>query len=200
MTTDVFRSGDHETDLTAEEKLELIPSLSTRAELNAVERLNINSARIWALRKRNLQRSDLMTDVFARDLHRRMFNQVWRWAGRYRTTEKNLGWEPHKIPEGVRNLFDDVKAWIEYDTYGAIETAVRLHHRLVVIHPWSNGNGRHARLMADIAVAARGARELMWGSDLTASGDLRSRYINALRKADDGDFAALIAFAQGEGE
>lgn len=202
MPTDLFQASDHETELTAEEKLALVPSLSTRTELNAVERLNINSARVWALRKRNLQRSDLLTDAFARDLHRRMFNQVWRWAGRYRTTERNLGWEPHKIPEGMRNLFDDARAWINFDTYGALEIAVRLHHRLVVIHPWSNGNGRHARLMADIVMAVNGARELTWGaaSDLTISSDVRARYIDALRRADDGDFAPLIAFAQSRAE
>ena len=198
MTKGLFQSGDHETELTAEEKLDLIPSISTRADLNAVERLNINSARIWAMRKRNLQRSDLLTDQFARDLHRRMFNEVWRWAGRYRTTEKHLGWDPHKIIEGVRNLFDDATAWIKHGTYGVLELAVRLHHRLVVIHPWSNGSGRHARLMADIFVAANGGGELTWGagSDLAASRGARTRYIDALRQADNGDFATLIAFAQ----
>jgi Fic-DOC domain mobile mystery protein B len=191
MMTDLFRSGDHETELSVEERQGLIPSVSTRAQLNAIERLNINSARVWAMRKTNLQRSDLVTDEFARDLHRRMFNQVWRWAGRYRATQKNMGWEPHQISEGMRNVFQDVGAWIAHETFDVVEMAVRLHHRLVVIH------GRHARLMADVFVAVNGGGELTWGagSDLTSTGDVRERYISALRQADDGDFAPLIAFA-----
>jgi Fic-DOC domain mobile mystery protein B len=127
-----------------------------------------------------------------------MFNQVWKWAGRYRSTAKNMGWEPHTISEGMRNLFQDAATWLEHETYDVTEMAVRMHHRLVVVHPWSNGNGRHARLMADIFVAAKGGAELRWGagSSLTVSGELRSRYVAALRAADGGDFASLIAFAK----
>lgn len=198
MTTDLFESGDNETELSADKIQGLIPSITKRSELNAIERLNINEARVWALRKKNLQRSDLLSDAFARDLHRRMFNQVWKWAGRYRSIAKNMGWEPHMISEAMRNLFQDVAASLEDETYDEAEMAVRMHHRLVVIHPWSNGNGRHARLMADIFVAAKGGAELRWGagSNLAASGELRSRYIAALREADGGNFASLIAFAK----
>jgi Fic-DOC domain mobile mystery protein B len=109
-----------------------------------------------------------------------------------------MGWEPHKISEGMRNLFQDVATWLENETYDVTEMAVRMHHRLVVVHPWSNGNGRHARLMADIFVAAKGGAELRWGagSNLTASSELRRQYVAALRAADGGDFASLIAFAK----
>ena len=130
MTTDIFAASDGNTDLSEEERLELIPSLTTRAELNEVERLNINAARVWAMRPRVLKRPDLLTDGFARELHRRMFHQVWRWVGRYRTTEKNLGWEVHRLTEGVRNAFDDAPSWMQYATYPLPEAAVRLHHRL----------------------------------------------------------------------
>src|ERR1035441_10616222 len=142
MTNDLFANDDANTELSPEERLELLPSLTTRAELNAVERLNINEARIWAMRPHTLQRPDLLTDSFARELHKRMFNQIWRWAGRYRTTEKNLGWEVPRITEGMRNAFDDAKAWIQFSNYPLNEAAVRLHHRLVLMHPWPNGNGR----------------------------------------------------------
>ena len=199
MTPDLFEPADDATPLSGEEQLALIPSLSARAELNQLERLNINDARVWAMRKSVLRRQDLLSDVFARELHRRMFNQVWQWAGRYRTTEKNLGWEVHRLAEGVRNVCDDAKAWLEHSTYPLPEAAVRLHHQLVVIHPWPNGNGRHARLMADIVIAARGGEELTWGAgaEIGTGGDVRQHYIDAVRQADQGNYAPLLAFAQG---
>ena len=198
MMPDRFEPADDATPLTGEEQAALIPSLSTRAELNQLERLNINAARVWAMRASVLRRPDLLSDGFARELHRRMFNQVWQWAGRYRTTEKNLGWEVHRLAEGVRNIFDDAKAWFEHSTYPLPEAAVRLHHRLVLIHPWSNGNGRHSRLMADIVVAANGGKELTWGAgqDLVVSGEVRRRYIEAVRQADRGNIRPLVEFAQ----
>lgn len=198
MTTDLFQADENATPLNEEERRDLLLSLSTRAELNQVERLNINSARVWAMRQRVLSRDDLLSDLFARELHRKMFNQVWRWAGRFRTSEKNLGREIHRLTEGVHNAFADARVWTEFTTYPLAEIAVRLHHRLVQIHPWPNGNGRHARLMADIIVAARGGKELSWGAagDLAAMNALRQRYIAAVQQADKGDFAPLLAFAQ----
>jgi Fic-DOC domain mobile mystery protein B len=198
MTTDLFGAADDATPLNDDERLQLIPSITIRAELNQIERININAARIWGMRKSVLRRADLLTDNFARELHHRMFNHVWPWAGRYRTSEKNLGWEVHQIQEGVRNAVDDTRAWFEHSTYALPEAAVRLHHRLVLIHPWPNGNGRHARLIADILVASRGGEKLTWGagSDLIAMTETRRRYIEAVRAADTGDFALLLAFAQ----
>lgn len=196
--TDIFAASEGNTELSEEERLELIPSLTTRAELNAIERLNINAARVWAMRPRALQRPDLLTDAFARELHRRMFNQVWRWAGRYRTTEKNLGWEVHRLTEGVRNAFDDAQYWMQHSTYPLHEAAVRLHHQLVAIHPWPNGNGRHSRLIADLLVVSRGGDELTWGAraDLMGAGEIRNRYITAIRAADAGDIVPLMNFAK----
>jgi Fic-DOC domain mobile mystery protein B len=196
--TDIFAASEGNTELSEEERLELIPSLTTRAELNAIERLNINAARVWAMRPRALQRPDLLTDAFARELHRRMFNQVWRWAGRYRTTEKNLGWEVHRLTEGVRNAFDDAQYWMQHSTYPLHEAAVRLHHQLVAIHPWPNGNGRHSRLIADLLVVSRGGDELTWGAraDLMGAGEMRNRYITAIRAADAGDIVPLLNFAK----
>jgi Fic-DOC domain mobile mystery protein B len=198
MTTDLYQSDGHATELSAEERRALIPSITTRAELNQVERININAARVWALRPRSLQRPDLLTDAFARELHQKMFNRVWRWAGKFRTTEKNLGWEVFRLTEGVRNAFDDARAWLDHSTYPLSEVAVRLHHRLVAIHPWPNGNGRHARLMADILVASRDGEVLTWGArdDLVSKGEIRERYIEAVRKADAGDVSELLAFAR----
>jgi len=198
MTNDLFASDEGNTALGPEEHLDLIPSLSTRAELNEAERANIHVARVWAMRPRTLARPDLLTDAFARELHKRMFNQIWRWAGRYRKTEKNLGWELARVTEGMRNAFDDVRAWIEFSTYPLQEAAVRLHHRLVVIHPWPNGNGRHSRLIADIMIAASQGEELTWGSrgNLVAIGDARRRYLEAIKQADKGNFNPLLTFTR----
>jgi Fic-DOC domain mobile mystery protein B len=198
MNADPFRIEPGNTELSEEERLDLIPSIGNRSQLNEVERLNINQARVWAMRPRLLKRDDLPTDHFARELHKRMFSHVWKWAGKYRTTGKNIGWAPHLIAEGVRNAFSDVAYWLQHDTYKLPEAAVRLHHRLVVVHPWPNGNGRHARLMADILIASRGGDDLTWGSgsDLMAPGEVRNRYLTALKKADAGDFDLLMDFSR----
>jgi Fic-DOC domain mobile mystery protein B len=197
MADDLWQDEPGQTPLTEEERLQLRPSLSTRAQLNAAERLNINAARLRAMRPAGLRRPDLLTDAFARELHRQMFNQVWKWAGKYRTSGRNLGWEWPRIPEGMRVLFDDARYWQEHATYPANEIAVRLHHRMVVIHPWPNGNGRHARLLADILVAASGSLSLTWGAslDLVQPGQAREQYIAALQAADQNDYQPLLAFA-----
>ncbi len=196
--SDLFQTKEHETPLTEEEKLALIPSLSTRAELNEVERANIHEARIWAMRRRTLKREDLATDIFGRELHHRMFKRVWKWAGNYRKTERNLGWEVLRLTEGIYHAFADARARLQYDTYSLHEVAVRLHHQLVRVHPWPNGSGRHARLMADVLVQSRDGAELTWGAraDLVTTGQLRIQYIAALLKADAGDFGTLLVFAR----
>ena len=181
--------------ITPEERARLLPSLSTRRQLNEIERLNINAARIWAMRGSSLRRGDLLTEAFARELHRRMFNGVWRGAGRYRSTERNPGWEPHRIAEGVGMFMDDAEGWLRFSTYPVHEAAVRLHQRLVAIHPWSDGNGRHARLLADIVVASHGEAPLAWGAG--DPGSARERYADAIRAADSGEMAPLLAFARG---
>ena len=195
---DLFPSEDGDTPLTPEEQLDLIPSLSTRAQLNELERHTINTTRVWAMRPKALARPDLLTDAFARELHRRMFHGVWRWAGHYRTTEKNLGWAVPRLTEGVRNAFDDTQVQLSHASYPLAEIAVRLHHRLVVIHSWPNGNGRHARLIADVLVASRSAPPLTWGAraNLVPAGETRARYLAALRAADENNFAPLLAFAR----
>ena len=197
MPDDLWQDEPGQTPLTEEEKLQLRPSLTTRAQLNAAERLNTHAARLWAMRKAGLRRPDLITDAFARELHRRMFNQVWKWAGKYRTSDRNLGWEWPRLPEGMRVLFDDARCWDEHATHSTVEVAVRLHHRMVVIHPWPNGNGRHARLCADIIVAARGGPPLTWGAklDLAQPGSARTHYLAALQAADRGNYTELLAFA-----
>lgn len=182
--------------ISPEERAWLLPSLSTRAQLDEIERLHINAARVWAMRGTVLRRGDLLTEAFARELHRRMFGGIWRGAGRYRTSERNPGWEPRRIAEGVGMFFDDAEGWLRYSTYSVHEAAVRLHLRLMTIHPWLTGNGRHARLIADVVVAANGEEPLTWGSRSPSNGpmDPRARYIDAMRTAESGDFGRLLEF------
>jgi Fic-DOC domain mobile mystery protein B len=179
--------------LTPGERGRLVPSLSSRTQLDELERLGIHRARVWAMRRTALLRDDLMTEGFARELHRRMFGGIWRGAGKYRITERVPGWEPDRIAEGVGMFFDDAEGWIRFSTYGVHEAAVRLHQRLLAIHPWANGNGRHARLVADVVVAAHGEKALTWGS---GRGDARALYAGAIRAADDGDMAPMLEFAR----
>lgn len=200
MPDNLWQSDPGQTPLDEVEQRDLIPSVVSRSQLNEYELLNNHSARVWAMSVPVLNRNDLLTDFFARELHRRMFVGVWRWAGLYRTSERNIGWEPHRIVEGIRNVFDDTQHWLNVGTYPISEAAIRLHYRLVVVHPWSNGNGRHARLMADILMVSRGEAELSWGgsrADLLKAGTTRQHYLNALRQADNGIFNPLLDFCRG---
>jgi Fic-DOC domain mobile mystery protein B len=191
---DLFDEPDHATPLTPEERRALIPAhIAYRSELNEAEQENIARAQDWALgRKRNL-----LSERFVRELHRQMLGDVWKWAGKFRTSERNLGIPFYEIPVALRQLLDDAKAWIDYNTYPPDEVAIRFHHRLVQIHPFPNGNGRHARLMADLLVMRRDREEFSWGREsLRDPGTLRQRYIAALQNADRHDIGPLLAFAR----
>jgi Fic-DOC domain mobile mystery protein B len=161
--------------------------------LNEAEQNNIARAQAWALTRRH----DLLTEKFIKGLHRRMFVDVWRWAGKFRTGPKNIGIEHWQIPIALRQLLDDANAWIEYHTYPPDEIAVRFHHRLVQIHPFPNGNGRHSRLMADLLVMQLGGDRFSWGQkNLRDPSAVRRRYIEALQRADQHDPGPLLAFAR----
>ena len=130
-----------------------------------------------------------------------MFGQVWDWAGHYRTTERNIGIAPYRIGTETAQLFDDAAFWVANETYEPDELALRLHHRLVFVHPFPNGNGRHARMMADLIIRRLGAPPFSWGSNrddgvIHDIGELRKRYVSALRAADGNDYEPLIAFAR----
>jgi Fic-DOC domain mobile mystery protein B len=188
------QSDDAATPLTPEEVEGLIPSyIAYRSELNAAEQANIVKGQTWALSRRR----DLLSEKFIMDLHRHMLGDVWLWAGKFRTSERNLGIAFWQIPLAVRDLLNDTKTWIEFKTYSAEEIAVRFHHRLVSIHPFPNGNGRHSRLMADLLVMQMGDKRFSWGSgNLADEGTIRTRYIAALKALDDHDVGPLLAFAR----
>lgn len=193
--SDLFApSDDSGTPLAPEEKRDLIPAhIAYRSELNAAEQANIVHGQEWAMRRRR----KILDERFLLALHRQMFGDVWRWAGRYRTSERNLGVAVWQIAVDMRALIDDARTWIAQASYPRDEIAVRLHHRLVWIHPFANGNGRHARLVADLLVMQHGGERFSWGrASLYSASELRQRYITALREADRYDLAALVAFAR----
>jgi Fic-DOC domain mobile mystery protein B len=193
----LFTSGDGNTPLSPDEEADLIPNLATRDELNEWERSNILIAYDWALDRRTLNRHDPLTEPYVRNLHHRMFDQTWKWAGTYRQTEKNLGVPHYQIRDALGALLGDTRYWLEHQTFPPDEIAVRFHHRLVLIHPFSNGNGRHARLMADVLAKTQNKPVFTWGgSDIAPQGGFRKSYIEALRAADKGDLTDLLQFAR----
>jgi Fic-DOC domain mobile mystery protein B len=188
--------GDGNTPLAPEELDDLIPNLGTREELNEWERENILRARRWAL-GRSLASANPVSDEYIRKLHDRMFDQTWKWAGVYRKTEKTIGVPVQQMREMLVALLGDTNYWIENNTYPADEIAVRFHHRLVLIHLFPNGNGRHARLIADVLAVKLARPVFSWGRlSLIKPGEVREKYLQALRTADAGDVAALVEFAR----
>lgn len=169
--------------------------ITTREELNLFEAENIRTGMEWAWRSR---RKDILNEAFIRQLHKKMFGNVWRWAGEFRKSNKNIGVSRELISIELRHLCDDVNYWIEHATYPADEIAARFHHRLVAIHPFPNGNGRHARMMADLLLEKRlGAHRFSWGGEeITTANDCRQQYIKALQAADRGDYAPLLTFVR----
>ena len=192
---DIFEGDDNSTPLTVEEKDGLkLKWITLRSELNEAEARNIAQAQVWLMSNKN---KDICSDTFLRELHKKMFGDVWKWAGVYRTSERNIGVVPYQIPIKLMQLFDDVKFWIENKTYTNREIAVRLHHKLVQIHPFPNGNGRLSRLMADLVLEKLEGTKLYWGNtNLVNVSEVRSAYIAALRKADAGDYADLMVFTK----
>jgi Fic-DOC domain mobile mystery protein B len=194
VTDPLVPVGDGHTELSEEDRLGLLPTyIATRGELFDAEQRNIAQA----LRGRSPSVATLLDDKYLRNLHERMFDQIWEWAGRYRLRETNIGLNPADIPAAVRMLVDDAKAWVAYATYEVDELAVRFHHRLVQIHPFPNGNGRHGRVAADYLISSLGRAKFSWGAQLNIDTDrLRAAYRKALQRADNGDFVELLAFAR----
>ena len=192
---DLFDPSDEAaTPLSPEEMRDLIPAhIAWRHELNRAEQENLLRAQAWALARRR----DLLNETYIKTLHRRMFGDVWRWAGKFRISQRNIGIDYWQVPVALRQLLDDANAWVEYKTYPPDELAVRFHHRLVQIHPFPNGNGRHARLMADLLAIQLERERFSWGRvALRDAGATRTQYIRALQSADRQDINPLLKFAR----
>lgn len=175
----------------------LIPTIATREELDEFEQQNIEDALQWVF-NRSLKAETILTDKFICNLHKRMFGDVWAWAGKYRRTDKNFGIDKWQIPLALNNLYDDTLYWIRKETFTADEISLRFKHRIVSIHCFTNGNGRHSRLMADVIISKVYNMPLFsWGADdLVNEGKFRSNYLKSLRAADNGNFELLLRFAR----
>lgn len=188
--------GDDEgnTPLEAEEREQLIPSyITTRAELNEAELTNIADANRWLATRRR----DVLDPAFLNELHKRMYGDVWNWAGTYRTTARNIGIEAYRIAPELYQVIDDTKYWVANETFPPDEIAVRFSHRVVAIHPYPNGNGRFSRMIGDLLAVQLGQKRFTWGQvNLVDPSETRNEYIAALKSADVGDYERLIAFSR----
>ncbi len=182
------------TPIDPDEAQALIPDhITTQSELNEWESQNIQKAVTWSLSRK---RTGVLTAGFVNELHRRMFDQTWEWAGAYRRSDKNIGVPWEQVAVEVHKLLGDAGFWLAEAVYSVQESAIRLHHRMAVIHPFVNGNGRHARLLADVLLYNCDLPRIKWGgSELDTPGEARSNYLQALRAADQGDYAQLLSYA-----
>lgn len=175
----------------------LIKTISTRGELDEFEQLNIQSAIEWSLKKK-VDRKKLLTEDFLMLVHRKMFGDVWSWAGTKRKSNKNIGVDKAQISIEIKKLIDDCNFWIDHNSFSDEEIVIRFSHRLVKIHLFPNGNGRHSRLIADIMISKIFSKPVFsWGnSDLSKKNPIRKEYLDAIRKADNEDYNPLIEFAK----
>lgn len=175
----------------------LIPTIATRGELDEFEQLNIEKAVQWTM-QRSFKIETIFTEAFVRMLHKRMYEDVWSWAGEFRKTNKNIGIDKWQIPTELKYLLDDSLYWHQNNIYVPDELAIRFKHRLVSIHCFANGNGRHSRLMADIIIEKIYKKSVFtWGaSNLSNANDARNAYLRSVKAADKGDYGLLLTFAR----
>jgi len=195
------QNSDGNTPIRPAEAEQLIPQISTIAELNEYEALNLLEAQRWAFSRRTMDFEDPLAESYVRLLHAKMFNQVWKWAGTYRSHELNLGCDPREITQRIAQLLGNIRYWLGKKVFAVDECLIRFHHQLVSrIHPFPNGNGRHARMMTDIIAVKHGQPEFTWGTgaNLVREGDARSAYLAALRALDanENDVQPLLDFAR----
>ena len=189
---------DGQTPLDEDEKDGLlINSISTRGELDEFEQQNIENAIQWIL-TRKFKNEQIFTEAFIQDLHKRMYGKVWQWAGKYRRTNKNIGVDKLQIPVDLKALLDDAMYWITNDVFPPDEVAIRFKHKLVSIHCFPNGNGRHSRLMADIIIEKIYNQPVFtWGgANSSNENDIRDKYLRAIKAADKGEFSLLLEFVR----
>jgi Fic-DOC domain mobile mystery protein B len=193
-----FQVDEHASPLSEEELAGLLPAyITTREELNEAEGANIIAAET-RLFPSVPDPHTVLDDQYLKRLHKQMFGDVWRWAGQYRKSQTNLGASPADIAVQVRDVVADVAAWVSNPRDWSVdEITVRFHRRLVWVHPFPNGNGRHSRLAADLLAVGLGRPRFTWGGGGSLlSGAMREEYMAALHEADDGDHARLIRFAR----
>lgn len=192
-----FNYLEGQTPLEEEEKEGLLLSIPIREELDEFEEQNIQDAIEWSLRI-SPGLDEILSEEFTKRVHKKMFSDVWKWAGSFRISNKNIGVDSYEIPQELHKLFDDCRYWIENRTMSEDEIAVRFKHRMVLIHPFANGNGRHSRLVGDILISKYFKKNVFsWSiENITKEGEARRKYLLAIRKADNGSYDDLITFAR----
>ncbi len=193
--------ADGNSPIRREEAEQLIPRISTMGELNEYEALNILQAREWAFSSRTMTSTNPLEEFYVRTLHSKMFDQVWKWAGEYRTNELSIGCDPAEIVQRIPQLLANAKYWLDHKTFPIDECMIRFHHQLVSkIHPFANGNGRHARMITDVIAVKHGQAEFSWGAgaNLVTEARARAAYLAALRALDanENDVKSLLEFAR----
>ncbi len=175
----------------------LIKNITTQGELDEFEQQHIENAMLW-LSSKKINAEEILSEKFVKELHRRMYGGIWKWAGAFRKTDKNIGIDKHQISIVLKHLLDDCLYWIKNNSFSGEEIAIRLKHRIVQIHCFANGNGRHSRLLADVMIEkVFNLPSFTWGAaDLIKQSDPRTVYIKALKKADAGDYTDLLSFAR----
>ena len=175
----------------------LIETISTRRELDEFEQANIQQAVEWTL-KNKFGPDRILTEDFLCEVHKRMLGEVWEWAGNYRRSNKNIGVDKFQISIALRQLIEDALYWIKEKTFEPEELAIRFSHRIVKIHAFPNGNGRHSRLIADIIIShVFDLPVFSWGkSDLSKSSNIRKEYLNSIYEADNGNIQQLLNFSK----
>jgi Fic-DOC domain mobile mystery protein B len=186
-----------QTPINEEEKSGLlIKTITLQEELDEFEQMNIEKAVEWVIYTK-LSQERILSEKFVKDLHKKMYDDVWKWAGSFRKSEKNIGISWPHISTELKKIMDDTQYWVNNQTYSPEEIAIRFKHRIVQIHCFPNGNGRHSRLMADIIITSIFDKEIFsWcKSNMVKADETRSKYITSLKEADNGNIAPLIAFA-----
>lgn len=185
------------TPLDPDEIQGLIPAhITTHADLNEWEQNNILEAELW-ITQRSLKPDVILQQHFIRSLHKLMLAKTWRWAGQFRKSEKNIGIHWGMIATQLQISLDNTLHQIHHQTYSMIEIATRFHHRMVAIHPFVNGNGRHARLLTDALLLSLKQPRFTWGNtNLIKASQTRAQYIAALRAADQYNYNLLMEFVQ----
>ena len=185
------------TPLTADDMLGLKQMhVETREQLNELEAANILQGQIWVSGLKGLKIESVFDRNFIINLHLALFGDVWKWAGTFRTRELNIGVDPVNISVELHNFLEDAKCWIEFDHFDNLELSARIQHRLVKIHPFVNGNGRHSRMFTDIVrIFLLKEKPMKWAEAKLENMSMeRSSYIQGLRKADAGDFSVFLKY------
>jgi Fic-DOC domain mobile mystery protein B len=193
----ILRNVFGTTPLDPDELDGLIPlHITTQAGLNEWEQNNIIDAALW-LENKFLDTSEILTINFVKKLHLKMFDKTWKWAGKFRLSDKNIGSDWQHILNDLKHLLDDVKFHIDHNVYPIDEIVVRFHHRLVLIHPFVNGNGRLSRMITDKLLVSQQRPRFSWGMiNIKDVENVRKNYISALRLADKHDYSLLLKFVR----